>query len=174
MVYAPAAPTALMLRWYSGYNVTDANDTVYCDTNSIPTTQVGNPVSATRGQHSSTTTKGINPDTTYYMRVKTSRVGMADVYSDTWKFRTVGWQCQGPDWPGGGPLDPKAGWPAWDQNHDCVVDDLDSWYFAKDWQVNRGGVEYILGNPALIMFVDEWMTCRARSNNGCNGWPLTP
>jgi hypothetical protein len=121
----------------------------------------------------------IVPDTTYWVRVKTS--GTPDVYSDTWSFKTVGWRCQEPSWDGTPTLDPNGGWPAWDQNHDCVVNDLDLWYFARDWQVNRGGTTnfggkllYTLDMYNLDQFLDEWMTCRARTDGGCDDWPLTP
>jgi hypothetical protein len=179
MVYAPSSPTALTLRWYSGYNVTAANDTVYCDTSNPPTTQIGNPVPATRGQQSSTIAKNIYPDTTYYMKVVTSGAGFAPVYSDIWSFKTVGWQCQEPNWAPSytyPTTDPNlAGWPAWDHDHDCTVNYWDLWYFSGDWQADRGGIEYILDIGQLIdVFLSEWMTCRARTNNGCLGWPLTP
>jgi hypothetical protein len=190
MVYAPSTPTALTLKWFSGYNVTPANDTVYCDTNPNPVTPIGNSVPATRGQHSSTTTVAVNPDMTYYMKVKTSRVGMADVYSDTTEFRTVGWQCLNPDWQGATAtvLDVNSMWttgkvstnsdiaghPAWDENLDCVVNDLDFWHFAKDWEKNIGGSEYKVDIGQLDQYVSEWMTCRARTNSGCWGWPVTP
>ena len=192
------SPTQLTLNWYSGYNVTDACDQVYCDTNPNPTTAVGVAVPAKRGQHSSTATKPVNPNTTYYMKVTTTNKpggpAFTAVDSNVWTFKTVGWKCGAPDWPGGkynphGPLfdptkdfrDPnKAGWPAWDKNRDCVVNELDFWEFAKNWYSDerggggQSGNDYRIDFSELCMYASEWMTCRARTNNGCLGWPLTP
>jgi hypothetical protein len=80
------------------------------------------------------------------------------------------------------------GWPEWDTYpHDCVINYDDFWYFAKDWMINRGGGmstynntplldEYTLNLKRLYQYINDWMTCRARTNNGCgsNGWPLVP
>ena len=71
------------------------------------------------------------------------------------------------------------GWFAWDINHDCVVNDLDFWFFAKDWMTpNRGGEttsdEYDLQLPELSAFLRSWLECRGRTNqftnSGCAGW----
>jgi hypothetical protein len=178
MVYAPNPTTnALTLKWYSGYNSTAATDTIYCDESATPitpSTSRGTADARVRGQHSATS-MNIVPDTTYWVRVKTSGA-FTDVYSDTWSFKTVDWQCMGPDWDTSYSLPAnadKAGWPAWDQNHDCIVNEYDFWYFARNWMENRGGREYILDLPDLYVFLDEWMTCRARTDNGCAGWPIT-
>ncbi|MBN1788435.1 MAG: hypothetical protein JW806_08585, partial [Sedimentisphaerales bacterium] len=125
--------------------------------------------------------------TTYYMQVKTTG-SFTTVETPVWSFTTVSWECLEPDFegytwdPGIPPTAPPdddtalhAGWPAWDQNHDCIVNNDDLWYFAQDWRTNRGGQEYVLDDAQLWFFLSQWMTCRARTNYGCenDGWPIT-
>jgi hypothetical protein len=63
-----------------------------------------------------------------------------------------------------------------------VEDDQDFAYFAKDWGNSEFG-NFKLDNtyggatmPAdgmasdLARFASEWLDCRARTNDGCNGW----
>ncbi|MBN1787674.1 MAG: LamG domain-containing protein [Sedimentisphaerales bacterium] len=186
LVYAPTSPTQIDLKWYSGFNKTAATDTIYCDTFSPPTTARGTADATVRSQKS--VSMNVMPDTTYYMQVKTFGTGFDTIDSDLWSFSTVPWECLEPNWEGRdwpwdlgyddpNELDPDvllaAGWPAWDQNHDCVVNAADFWYFAQDWEVDRGGEEYILCIGSLQHFVFQWMTCRGRINNGCDGWPIT-
>jgi hypothetical protein len=204
LVYAPTAGTSIALKWYSGLNTkcnkttADACDYVYCRADSppvIPGDLVGTWTSATRGQHS--VTKSVDPDKTYYWKVRTiTQVGVVPpetVDSNVWTFKTVGWRCQAPSWDVG-KLDvnslwttgkasinsDKAGWPAWDKNRDCVVNDLDFWEFAKNWNsIERGGGgqsgnDYNIDISELDMYTSEWITCRARTNSGCLGWPVTP
>ena len=200
MVYAPG-PTNITLKWYSGYNATDACDQVYCDTNPNPTTAVGVPVPAKRGQHSSTITMAVSPGVTYNMKVQTTNkpggTAFTPVDSDVWTFKTVDWRCLEPNWPAGQHYNPPqyydsnyppvppiyqdpnmAGRQAWDINHDCVVTDVDFWFWAQHWQIDRGGFTYRLDLSDLDMYTSEWMTCRARVKNAdeskCIGWPLTP
>ena len=189
-VYCPNnVPTAFTLKWYSGYNRTPAFDQVYCDTNSDPTITVGTPVSATRGQHSSTTTKTLSPDTTYHMKVVTTPVDInfGAVTSDVWTFKTVGWKCLYPRWGAYyvyGSVDSNlAGFPAWDADGDCRITESDFWpQLAKYWRYNRGGSDYQFGISEIYMFASEWLGCRARVTglegktvwNMCDDWPLPP
>ncbi|MGA2916837.1 MAG: LamG domain-containing protein [Sedimentisphaerales bacterium] len=168
MVYAPSSPTALTLKWYSGYNVTAANDVVYFDQSTNPTTKAGE-VPATRGQHG--VSVNVYPNQTYYFKVITT---VGSVSSDVWSFHTVGWKCLAPDACNvsiGEPL--NHGWPAWDIDHDCVVSDADFWYFAKDWAADRGGGSpnaYLIDFVDLYNYAQLWLECRGRTDNGCVGW----
>lgn len=165
MVYCPnSSPTQswLTLKWYSGYNVTSVNDVVYFGTASNPTTQIGAPVPATRGQHSSTVDVNIVPDKTYYWKVTTA----GTVNSDIWSFKTVNWQCQMPDANVSPVID---GWPEWDFNHDCVVNFIDFASFAERWRAFAEVGSYDLTLPELIILMTEWMECQGRTNSGCSG-----
>ena len=170
------------LKWYSGYGTT-TSDQVYFGEVGEANSTLGSPVTPTRGQHTCDATAIVNagdPENqgkSYYWFVKTD----GNVKSDVWTFSPVYWECQDPDWEiyAGQLLDPddsdmmdKAGWPAWDQNHDCVVNNLDFWYFAQYWQVERDNIyeDYTLDLSSLDQFTDEWITCRARTNDGCDGW----
>jgi hypothetical protein len=159
MVYCPNSPAKLTLKWYSGYNVTSANDIVYFGQNPNPITQIGSPVPATRGHHSSTIDVNIYPNQTYYWKVVTN----GTVSSDIWSFKTVNWRCPIPDVNAG-----TLGGPLWDSNRDCVVTDTDFWYFAKDWCINRA--DYTLDGPDLYRLANQWMDCQGRTDNGCTGW----
>lgn len=166
MVYAPNSPTTIVLKWYSGYNVAAANDVVYFDQTTNPTTKITE-VPAARGQH--WVSVNVNPNQTYYFKVVTG----GSVTSTIWSFKTVSWQCMSPNY--GQDPDPNiaAGWPSWDINHDCVVNDIDLWYFAKDWAVDRGGGTpgaYNLEFVDLYSYAIYWLECRGRTNNGCLGW----
>jgi hypothetical protein len=159
MVYAPVSDTNLILKWYSGYNATEANDVVYFGTSSNPTTQIGSPVPATRGQHSSTVDVNISPNQTYYFKVVTG----GTVSSDIWSFKTVKWQCQMPNDTG------QLGWPDWDApSHNCVIDFEDLAYFAEHWNDASFGIMYLIDMPELVRFSEEWLQCRGRTNSGCD------
>jgi hypothetical protein len=177
MVYAPVPDTNLILKWYSGYNVTPVSEVVLFGTTSNPTVQIGLPVSATRGQHSSTEDVNITAGQTYYWKVVTN----GTVSSDVWSFKVVGWQCPLVDT--NDPADPHRAGPRWDTNGDCVLDEQDFAYFAKDWRNSELGLytldeDNLGGYPGepdayksdLARFVSEWLDCRARTNDGCNGW----
>ena len=132
MVYCPNSSTGnwLTLKWYSGYNVTAANDVVYFGTRVLTRlTQIGSPVPATRGQHSSTVDVNIVPNKTYYWKVVT--IDGTNVSSDVWSFKTVNWQCKEPnDTDDPNQLPAGVGYIP----YDCVINFDDFWYFAKDWQ----------------------------------------
>jgi len=176
MVYAPVADTNLILKWYSGYNVTPVSEVVLFGTTSNPTVQIGLPVSATRGQHSSTEDVNITAGQIYYWKVVTN----GTVSSDVWSFKAVGWQCPVVD--ANDPADLHIAGPRWDTNGDCVLDEQDFAFFAKDWRNSEFGDlkldhTYIAVNKPsdniesdLARFASEWLDCRARTNDGCNGW----
>jgi len=192
MVYAPDWPTEISLKWYSGYNTSDACDVVYFDLDdSSPSTQIASVSANARGE------KSVNVDVkfgkTYYFQVKTVASGASTfdtVESPVWKFSAVKWECQEPNWGSYTWVDDewpyyddvlpaddivlKAGWPAWDINHDCVVNNLDLWYFAQDWRAHRGATDtdYLLDDTELVFFTYQWMTCRGRSDDGCAGWTI--
>ncbi|MBN1786969.1 MAG: LamG domain-containing protein [Sedimentisphaerales bacterium] len=185
MVYAPSYPTSIDLKWYSGYNKTDACDVVYFGQQEANLPMIGSVPALPRGEKSINV--DVSPGQTYYFMIQTTGTGFEPVDSDLWSFSTVPWECLEPnmenyDWdPGTCPneVDPEtvlnAGWPAWDQNHDCVVNGADFWYFAQDWRVDRGGDDYMLDDAQLWFFLYQWMTCRGRTNDGCEneGWPIT-
>ena len=175
MVYAPVADTNLILKWYSGYNVTPVSEVVLFGTTSNPTVQIGLPVSATRGQHSSTEDVNITAGQIYYWKVVTN----GTVSSDVWSFKAVGWQCPVVD--ANDPTDLHIAGPRWDTNGDCVLDEQDFAFFAKDWRNSEFGNNtldntYVGNLPGdsiasdLLRFVSEWLDCRARTKDGCNGW----
>jgi hypothetical protein len=188
MVYAPVPDTNLILKWYSGYNATEANDIVYFKEGSPPNdgNKIGLPVPATRGQHSSTEDVNITAGPTYYWKVRTVPAdgNISAVDSNVWSFQTVSWQCQEPNDSNEEGLDGIAGWPEWDTYpHDCVMNDADLQYFAEYWRINRGGGmtgstplfdEYTVNFKKLYKYIRDWMGCRGRTNNGCNGWMLIP
>jgi hypothetical protein len=180
-----AAGSQVTLKWYSGYGTT-GTDQVYFGEVGGPNTTKGAPEARTRGQHTCDVTPTVdagdpeNQGKSYYWYVLTTD-GAEVVKSDVWTFSPVYWECLEPDWfaytgqtldTGNATMMLKAGWPAYDQNHDCIVDNLDFWYFAKEWYVNRGE-SYKFDTESLDQFVSEWMTCRARTNDGCYGWPKT-
>ncbi len=173
MVYCPNSTSGnwLTLKWYSGYNKMSANDIVYFREGSPPNdgNQIGAPVPATRGQHSSTVDVNIVKDKTYYFKVKTVPVDGNDsntVSSDVFSFKTVGWQCPiaTPDFN-----DLHVGGPVWDSNRDCVLDGKDLSYFARHWR-DLGFGDYVLDGADLGRFVNEWLDCIGRTNSGCDGW----
>jgi hypothetical protein len=184
MVYAPTSPTSLTLKWYSGYNVTSANDIVYFGTNTSlnDTNKVGE-VNAVRGQHS--VSVNVYPNKTYYWKVKT-KVAPPDnnvVDSNAWSFSTVGWRCPIVDINDPNNYNKHIAGPRWDTNGDCVEDDQDFAYFAKDWhnsefgtytldEYNNGGYPGEFDTYAwdLARFASEWLDCYGRTNDGCNGW----
>jgi hypothetical protein len=162
------------LKWYSGFGAT--TDKVWFGTSTASMAPTGATIAATRGQHS--VTVSVQNNKTYYWQVKSDSNSIA---SDVWSFKTVSWRC---------PLDAidsnHFSGPEWDVNGDCVINDADFWYFAKDWQVPRitGAENYtldyidMLGSPAvatknggeLLRFINEWLECDNRTNNGCAGW----
>ncbi|MBN1788359.1 MAG: hypothetical protein JW806_08185, partial [Sedimentisphaerales bacterium] len=182
MVYAPSYPTSINLKWYSGLNQTAATDTIYCDTSNPPTTSQGTADGTVRSEHS--VSMDVMPSTTYYMQVKTTG-SFTTVETPVWSFTTVPWECLEPDfggytWDPGDPIPDDdtalhAGWPAWDQNYDCIVNNEDIWYFAQYYQIDRGGDSYITNRGELIHILYQWMSCRGRSDYGCEneGWPIT-
>jgi hypothetical protein len=173
MVYCPNSTSGnwLTLKWYSGYNKTDACDIVYFGTSMAAMTPKGM-VSATRGQHSCPNDVNIVPDKTYYWKVQTVAAdGNAD--SNTWSFQAVNWKCPIAAENNDSPTDANShiSGPRWDSNHDCVLNFNDFWYFAKNWRnVNAFGTDYTLDEVDLHRFINEWLDCRARTNNGCSGW----
>jgi hypothetical protein len=162
--YNPTDACTIQLKWYSGFG--GSSDVVYWGTTSNPATQLGNPVSATRGQHSSTATLAISAGQTYYWKVKTD----GDVNSDTWSFKTVNWRCRHYDGGVTEPIDPNhVGGPEWDFNHDCVLNFVDFAGFGKDWG-NIAFDTYILDLEDLDTFASEWLECYNRTDNGCAGY----
>jgi len=156
-----AASGTIPLKWYSGYGA--STDEVYFGTSTSSMTKVGATVTATRGQHTSTANVTVTPGVTYYFKVITD----GTVSSDIWSFSVVSWQC---------PLNAIANnhisGPEWDVTGDCVINDADFWYFAKDWRVPRvtGTQDYTLDDIDLWRFVSEWLLCSNRTNGGCAGW----
>ena len=162
MVYCPD-PCTIQLKWYSGYG--GSSDIVYWGTTSNPATQLGDPVSATRGQHSSTATLSISAGQTYYWKVITDGIS-----SDTWSFKTVNWRCRQYDGGVTEPIDPNhVGGPEWDFNHDCVLNFVDLAGFGKDWR-NDNFVTYYPDLPDLGRFANEWLECYNRTDGGCAGY----
>jgi len=159
MVYAPTAGTTLTLKWYAGFGA--ASDVVYFGTVNPPVTQIGFAVTTpTRGQRSATTTVSVDPNKTYYFRVKTDGVTL----SDSWTFSTVDWKCE---YVSGAA--PHVKGPEWDSNGDCVLNDADFWYFAQYWQDSARSVEYTLdGDDLLQRFIPFWLDCFNRTDNGCS------
>jgi hypothetical protein len=153
--------TTMPLKWYSGFGA--STDEVYYSTDNVNFTKVGATVTATRGQHTSTANITVSAGNTYYFKVITD----GTVSSDVWSFTVVNWQC---------PLNAIANnhisGPEWDINGDCVINDEDFWYFAKDWRVPRvtGAQDYTLDDIDLWRFVGEWLLCSNRTNGGCTGW----
>lgn len=147
---------SIQLKWYSGYGT--STDEVFFGTNPTSLTKLGATVSATRGEHGSTANATIAAGNTYYFKVITN----GTVSSDVWSFKVVGWECPRPD-----SSISVLGWPAWDSNHDCVVNGDDFWYFAVNW---RSIPPYYVDIPDLSIFAEKWLDCQERSNNGCNGW----
>lgn len=168
----------IALKWYSGYNKTDACDVVYFGGTEAGMTPLGLPVLATRGQHTLDVNATVTNEQTYYWKVRTTAFdgNIAAVDSNVWSFKVVGWQCLGPNDQSA--TDPNLGWdgwPEWDAYPmDCVINFNDFWYFAKDWRVDRGGEssirEYTNDSEHLFYYVKEWMECRGRTNGGCSGW----
>jgi hypothetical protein len=168
------------LKWYSGYNVTPANDVVYFGSTPAAMTQLGLPVSATRGQHTSTVNATVVNGQTYCWKVRTV-VALPDgntVDSNVWSFRAVGWQCVEPNDPSADPGIGWDGWPEWDTYpHDCVFNLADLPYFAQYWYEDRGGGtlgstqlfhEYRIDYHELSVWAQDWLLCRGRTNNGCD------
>jgi hypothetical protein len=161
MVYCHPDPCNIQLKWYSGYG--GGTDVAYWGTTSTPVTQLGDPVSATRGQHSSTVTLSVSAGQTYYWKVVTDGA----VSSDIWSFKTVNWRCRQYEYDVNDPNKHVAG-PEWDSNRDCVLNLDDFWFFAKDWY---NPVYYpAMDVAALGRFASEWMDCINRTDNGCAGW----
>jgi hypothetical protein len=174
MVYVNPDPCTIKLKWYSGYGGT--TDQVFCDNNANPTTSWGS-VAATRGQHDVNMT-GVHAGKTYYMKVITDGVS-----SDIWSFKTVSWECPFA-------IDnaaPRIGGPVWDNNHDCVLDFDDFWFFAKDWKNIEFGPgdgstgDYMLDNGHGVVggdgfvgdlerWASDWLMCYNRTNGGCAGY----
>ncbi len=174
----PNLPNKLTLKWYSGFNKTDACDVAYFGTSPATMLPIGM-VSATRGQHSSPNDVNIVAGNTYFWKVKTIAAdGNAD--SNLWSFTTVYWQCK--------IAAPTDGLhivgPRWDSNRDCVLNDEDFAYFAKDWRIPRisGSQNYTLDHTYggalpddgivsdLDRFIREWLDCIGRTNDGCKDW----
>ncbi|OQA04068.1 MAG: hypothetical protein BWY69_00122 [Planctomycetes bacterium ADurb.Bin401] len=149
------------LKWYSGFNA--STDEVYWGTNPASLAKVGATVTAARGQHTSTANVTVTPGKTYYFKVITD----GSISSDLWSYQVVNWQC---------PLDAIDSYhisgPEWDTNGDCVVNDEDFWYFAKDWRIPRvAGDDYTLQpGDDLWRYINEWLLCDNRTNGGCAGW----
>jgi uncharacterized protein YneR len=164
--------TNFKLKWYSGYGAT--NDKVWIGTSIAAMAPTGATIPATRTQHS--ITYSVQNNKTYYWQVKSDSNSIA---SDIWTFTTVNWLC---------PLNAIANnhfsGPEWDNNGDCVVNDADFWYFAKDWRIQRvtGTQDYTLdytdminsvptqNGGEMLRFANEWLECINRTNSGCNGW----
>ena len=164
--------TNFKLKWYSGYGAT--NDKVWIGTSIASMAPTGATIPATRTQHS--ITYSVQNNKTYYWQVKSDSNSIA---SDIWTFKTINWRC---------PLDAIANnhisGPEWDINGDCVLNDADFWYFAKDWRVPRvtGTQNYTLdyvdmigsvlvsNGGEMLRFANEWLECVNRTNNGCYGW----
>jgi hypothetical protein len=176
--------TGFVLSWYSGYGAT--NDRVWMGTSSTNLVVQGSAGTvATRGKHSITVS--VNKNKTYYWQVKTDNNSIS---SDMWSFTTVSWVCPlAVDYGvkhhqitfvpglGGDDSNNSMSGPEWDHNRDCVLNDADFWYFAKDWQdttlnnaVAPPGYPGIVNMRALRRFAVEWLDCYARTNNGCNGF----
>jgi hypothetical protein len=164
MVYCPnTSPTQswLTLKWYSGFNKTDACDIVYFGDSNTAMFPKGM-VSAKRGQHTCPNDVNVLPDKTYYWKVTTvGNDGSTD--SNTWSFKTVSWKC-----PTIEPNDLHVAGPVWDLNRDCAEDFADLALFAKNWR--NAKFSNTLDYPELYRFANEWLDCRARTNGGCAGW----
>ncbi|OHB51046.1 MAG: hypothetical protein A2Y10_17125 [Planctomycetes bacterium GWF2_41_51] len=169
-----ASNPSFQLRWYSGFGAT--NDRVWFGTSVGTLAPIGTKVTATRGQH--TATVSVQKDKTYYWQVKSDS---NSIPSDIWSFSTVNWQC-----PLNAIVNNHLSGPVWDINYDCVLNDADFWYFAKDWRVPRvtGTLNYTLDNTDwengvprtgdiwrgdLWRFANEWLECINRTNSGCLG-----
>jgi len=167
MVYCPNSTSGnwLTLKWYSGYNKTDACDIVYFGTSPAAMTPKGM-VSAKRGQHSCPNDVNIVPDKTYYWKVQTIGAdGSTD--SNTWSFQTVNWQC-----PWIEPNDSHISGPTWDLNYDCVLNFEDFALFAKKWRSSDFSNTPPMNTniQRFSRLLNEWLDCRARTNTGCSGW----
>jgi hypothetical protein len=176
------------LTWYSGYGAT--TDRVWFGANSGSLSAQGTSISATRSKNGHTVNVSVNNGTKYYWQVR-SDSGV--VLGPIWSFTTVNWQC--PIAVANGIHHPKmaersgtfllpvendpcmgfAG-PEWDHNGDCVLDETDFAFFAKDWMNPSFGPpdQYwqipVMGYTTLRRIANEWLDCIARTNNGCNGW----
>ena len=174
-VYCPNSTSQpLTLKWYSGYNVSSANDVVYFGTVNPPTTSIGQITNVNRVQKTLPTT--IDKNKTYYWKVKTVYSG-GSADSDVWKFTTVGWQCPIAVTNGvSHGVGIGIGGPEWDVNHDCVLNAEDFWYFAQDWRnpeiSSSSSPPYAVsvGLSSLRRFASEWLECYGRTKSGCNGW----
>ncbi|MEN6383652.1 MAG: LamG domain-containing protein [Phycisphaerales bacterium] len=166
-VYCPnSVGQPLTLKWYSGYNVTSANDVVYFGTVNPPTTVLGQVTNVDRSQKSLSTT--LSKNTTYYWYVKTVYPG-GSVNSEIWSFKTVGWEC---------PIAVQNGvahvsgigiaGPEWDNNHDCLLNEEDFFNFALDWQDSE--LSPVVNFDTLRRFANEWLDCYARTKSGCSGF----
>ncbi len=174
MVYCPNSTSGnwLTLKWHSGYNKPEANDIVYFREGSPPNdgNQIGAPVPATRGRHSSTVDVNIVKDQTYYWKVRTFAAD-GNTESDLWSFKTVNWICRKPYGP-----DPNLYYSIWDAYPpDCVVNNYDFSYFSVHWREQRGGEtspdEYTIEPNELSRLSVLWLECQGRDpNTGCAGW----
>ncbi|MGD0784959.1 MAG: LamG-like jellyroll fold domain-containing protein [Sedimentisphaerales bacterium] len=189
------------LTWWSGYNA--STDRVWIGTNSghLLDANTADKVATARGKK--TQVVSVNKNTTYYWQVKTDSGTGNPQQSPIWSFTTVNWVCQlavnygaqHVEFIALGPLDANGmsandthlgiGGPEWDHDRDCVLNDADFWYFAKDWQnqglglkshmdgtwgINGGTVPAVAVDIfALRRFASEWLDCYARTNSGCAG-----
>jgi hypothetical protein len=163
-VYCPnSVNQPITLKWYSGYNVTSANDVVYCGTTNPPTTVIGQITNVDRSQKSISTT--ISKGMKYYWYVKTVYPG-GSVNSEVWSFSTVGWEC---------PIAVQGGvahltgigicGPEWDSNHDCRLDEKDLYVFLNDWLDQELDPKVNFG--VFRRLASEWEQCYGRTKNGC-------
>jgi hypothetical protein len=176
------------LSWYSGYGA--ANDRVWFGTSTGSLAARGSKVTAARRQFGQMITVNVNKNTTYYWQVKTDN---NSIPSAMWSFTTVNWQCplavnggihHPALWERGGtqavPVEYDPNWgingPEWDHNGDCVLNEYDFVYFAKDWlnlEFGPPDAQWgipVMGLTSLRRFANEWLDCYGRTNNGCAGW----
>ncbi len=187
--------TPFTLTWWSGYGA--STDRVWIGTSStnLSSASTSDVTPLTRGKH--TQVVDVSKNTTYYWQVKTDAGTGNPQQSPIWSFTTVNWICQlAVNWGAehvrfiafgnGNDTHLGIGGPEWDHDRDCVLNDADFWYFAKDWQNQDLGLKSHMDGTwgigggtvpavavdlfALRRFASEWLDCYARTNNGCNGW----
>ncbi|MGD0784904.1 MAG: LamG-like jellyroll fold domain-containing protein [Sedimentisphaerales bacterium] len=175
-----------VLSWYSGYGA--STDRVWFGTSTGSLAPIGSKVTATRGRRSITVS--VNKNKKYYWQVRTDN---NSIPSDMWSFTTVNWVCPlAVDYgvkhaqitfvpnPNGDDANMGISGPEWDHNRDCVLNDADFWYFARDWQNQELGLSTyppliegtypaMVNMRALRRFAFEWLDCYARTNDGCAG-----
>jgi hypothetical protein len=181
--------TSFTLKWYSGYGA--STDRVYLGQNSGSLSAQGSAITAARSKNGQSATVSVAANTTYYWQIKSDN---GAVLGPIWSFHTVTWQCplaitNGIHHPkmaertgtAALPTESDPNWglagPEWDHNGDCVLDETDFAFFAKDWMNPVFGPpdQYWhipeMGYTTLRRVANEWLDCIGRTNSGCSGYP---